>query len=148
MTQMKHIIYLTLAAMLTVATLQGCSDADNAWDSLPPLISRFLAMYYPEQGVTKYVEDDSAYYVDLKDSASLIFNASQEWTSVNGNGGTLPQMFLFDQLPPALYAWLQENEAVDGVYRATRTASVYELTLAGDIVDYSIDTGLITYPYR
>lgn len=142
----KIAVYLIIS--VAAAALGACSSADNAvWDELPLKITTFLNCYFPEQAVDRYVEEHGDYYVNIKNGASIIFDAGYNWISVNGNGGTLPALFLFDEMPPALYAYLQENEAVNSVYKATRDATTYELALEDETISYNINTGIVTSPY-
>ncbi len=138
---MKRLTWILTAALALAAT--ACSDSsNNVWDDLPEGISEFIAMYFPEQGVSKYVESDGEYYVTLKDGPEIIFNSERQWIAMDGRGATLPTMFIFDQMPSPLYAYLQNAEAVDKVYKATRDASGYVLTLANETVTYSYADGI------
>lgn len=140
---MKRIAYIT-ALLIAMTFMSGCSDQYNdAWDALPETIAEFVSRYYPEAAVKKYVEDDGQYYVSIKNGAEIIFNSDYQWTSLNGRGGTLPQIFLFDELPPTLYSYLQETEEVDDVYTVSRDAAGYKVKTNSEIISYS-NTGIIS----
>ncbi|MDE6081040.1 MAG: PepSY-like domain-containing protein [Muribaculaceae bacterium] len=84
--------------------------------------------------------------VRLRNSVMLTFDKQNNWQSVNGYGSTLPQMFLFDQLPPALYQYLQEMESVNGVYGVVRDSRLYRVELKNQSLLYNISDGSITIP--
>lgn len=143
---MKRIAYIT-AMLIAMTFMSGCSDQYNdVWDALPETIAEFVSRYYPEAAVKKYVEDDGQYYVSIKNGAEIIFNGEYQWTSLNGRGGTLPQIFLFDELPPTLYSYLQETEEVDDVYTVTRDASGYKVKTDSEIISYSNTGSISTEP--
>ena len=130
------VLLLMIAAMLPFI---GCTNS-HAWEDMPLQISQFVNKYFPQEGITNYVENDGTYTVGLKNGATARFDDQFHWTSVNGNGGTLPEMLLFDQLPPELYEYLQELSQVDGVYAITRTALMYSAKLLDSTVNFTIST--------
>lgn len=73
----------------------------------------------------------------------MIFDSSYAWSSIDGEGATLPQVLLFDELPPALYQYLEETESLNSVYRLDRDARQYEVGLFDSALTYTIATGEI-----
>lgn len=143
---MKRIAHIA-ALMLSIVMMSACSDQYNdAWDSMPQGIAEFVSRYYPQAAVNKYLEEDGQYYVNIKNGAEIIFNSDYQWTSVNGRGGTLPQIFLFDELPPTLYSYLQETQEVDDIYRVSRDAAGYRVRSSTTIISYSFTSGITTEP--
>ena len=139
----KCIALIILAFNLVIA---GCTSNDLL-DQLPEKISDFVQEYFPGQDVsTAEFGDDGTYMVRLRNSVMLTFDKQNNWQSVNGYGSTLPQMFLFDQLPPALYQYLQEMESVNGVYGVVRDSRLYRVELKNQSLLYNISDGSITIP--
>jgi len=123
--------------------LSGCDSEE--WDSMPQEIQKFVVKYYPGSIIESYSDDASGYHVDIKDGASLTFSTPSSWQSVNGNGVVLPSMLIEDEMPPALYRYLLETEAVSSVYMATRDARVYRLRMFDSELSYDISTGRVSY---
>lgn len=141
---MKKCIALIILAFNIV--FAGCTSNDLL-DQLPEKISDFVQEYFPGQDVsTAEFGDDGTYMVRLRNSVMLTFDKQNNWQSVNGYGSTLPQMFLFDQLPPALYQYLQEMESVNGVYGVVRDSRLYRVELKNQSLLYNISDGSITIP--
>lgn len=139
---MKNILtHITIILSLVIGAT-ACSSSD--WDELPAPIATFVNEYFPAQEVSQYRQDGDTYHVKLHNSVALTFDARYSWTSVNGYGNTLPQMFLFDQMPPALYAYLQELSLTDQVYSVKRDSFTYNVSLLDSSVTYTIDTGIVT----
>lgn len=138
--------YAALTIMVLTLILGGCAKNDIL-EGLPEKISDFIEEYYPGQSVS-YADfvNDGSYRVRLKNSALLTFGKENSWKSVNGYGNTLPQMFLFDQLPPALFQYLQEMEVVNGVYGVSRDNRIYMVALLNRSIIYNIEDGSITIP--
>ena len=137
---MVHRKYLFTIVGLLI--LFSCSS--SLWDELPGPISEFLSTYYPSSTISSYSEHNGEYYVTVKNGASLTFDSNYHWTLINGNGEVLPQVFLYDQLPPALYQYIESLEALDDVYVASNNARNCMLTLKGCTVDYIYETGKIS----
>lgn len=145
MTQLRSHIYPIILVILTLGAY-ACSD--TLWDDLPSPVSEFISRYFPEESVVseQWTDGDQYYTVKLKDDAWITFDKSLKWQSVNGRGVPLPEIFLFDELPPAVYEYLQEIESLAKVYRATRTQAQLTLELLDDTVVYDYHTGVITMP--
>ena len=140
---MKKSISILVLALTMIAA--GCSN--TLLDRLPEKVAEFIEEYFPgEGGSVAEFNDDATFVVRLHNSALISFNKEYNWQSVNGFGSTLPQMFLFDQLPPALYQYLQEIEGVNGVYGVVRDTRQYRVELKNQSLLYNIEDGSITTP--
>lgn len=124
----------------------ACSD--SLWDGLPEPVSNFITQYFPGQAVESegWNDDSTVYTVKLRGSDMITFDKVLSWRSVNGRGATVPQMFLFDELPPALYEYLQAMESLKDVYRVERTNSSITIELLDSAVIYNLKSGKITVP--
>ena len=131
---------LFLASLVAGAT--ACSS--DTWEDVPGPIADFLTDYFPLQPVDNCGYSDDVWHIKLHNSAALTFDERYKWISVNGYGNTLPPMFLFDELPPALYAYLQELSLTGGVYSVTRDNFNYHVMLLDSSVTYTISTGVVT----
>lgn len=145
---MRNKILLNIFLLIFSMTLPGltaCSDDDSLFNDLPPKIVNFVSEYFPDYGVENYVHSkDNLYHVRLKKGPGMTFNANQEWITINGYGLPLPRVLLFDQLPPALYLYLQETENTESVFSVERDGFTYTLVLLNDTVRYDIATGEVT----
>ena len=144
---MRHLyLYITLMFAIFMGAGTGCSD-NEFYNDLPPEIRNFLAKYYPNTGVESYTHNAQMYHVKLKSSAGLTCDSEYRGEVVNGYGAALPQVFLYDQLPPALFDYLQETENLNAVMSAERTPRMYTVALLNDTVTYDIGSGRITEFY-
>lgn len=137
----RRIIYFTLL-LVAMTTLPSCHSTE--WDDMPSEISEFLSKYFPEQEVSDFGSTDDGYHVRLKNSVAVTFNNNCVWLSVNGYGQTLPQMFLFDELPPVLYEHLQELGELNNVYAVSRDTKSYFVRLLDSDLNYNISNDEIT----
>ena len=55
-------------------------------------------------------------------------------------------MLVYNQLPPALYNYLQGIEQQTSVYRMSRDSHYYKLTMENTVITYEIATGKVSYP--
>lgn len=131
-----------LIAALMIFCLSSCHGSE--WDDMPSQISEFVSKYFPAQEISEYGSTDDGYHVRIRNSAAITFNNNCNWLSINGYGGTLPQMLLFDELPPVLYEYLQETESLDGVYAVSRDTKVYFVRLLDSDLSYDMATDTIT----
>lgn len=138
---MKHRVLFLIAIFIGVS-LQSCHN--SVWDEMPSEISEFVSKYFPEQDVSEFGSTDDGYHVRLRNSAAITFNNNCYWLSINGYGGTLPQMLLFDELPPALYEHLQAIEELNNVYAVSRDTKNYFVRLLDSDLSYDIATDEIT----
>ncbi|MDE7125646.1 MAG: hypothetical protein K2O12_04110 [Muribaculaceae bacterium] len=139
----KLINCLTFLSLFLTLTFAGC-EKDDLIDSLPTPIAKFVTQYYPGVGVSEYSFTNDSYHVKLKNGPGMTFNGSYDWISVNGYGEALPQVFLFDHLPPALYEYLQTGSLLGEVMSVDRTSRQYTVVLMYTTVYYNTDTGAIT----
>lgn len=139
----KQILFLAPLLML-ILSIGACSN--SVWDEIPSTISNFISEYFPGSGVSTFNEDDDNYYVKIKNGATLVFDKEYRWTEVDGNGVQLPEVFAYDQLPPALYNYLQGIEQQGDVYCVKRDKDYYKLTMHDTVITYEISTGKISYP--
>lgn len=125
-----------------MVVMSGCSD-DSAWDEMPVPISRFVSRYFPGLGVSSFVDTGNTYNVQIRNEAFVSFDRAFLWITVDGKGAVLPEMFLFDQLPPVLYDHLQELSELDRIYSVSRSKSVYTVSLSDSVLIYDSRTGVM-----
>lgn len=130
--------------LLLLALLFAGACGDDAWNDLPFSVFDFVNRYYPSTEVESYNRDKTtgAQTVKIRNGATLVFDSNNQWTEINGNGATLPAMMLYDQLPGPLYNYLEEMEAVEGVYAIWRTSSGYTVRLLDSDVVYDYEKGI------
>ncbi len=124
--------------------MEGCGN-DSVYDELPSKIASFVTQYFPNYGVQSYSQSsDGEYHVRLKDGPGMTFGNNYSWIVINGYGLPLPQVLMFNELPPALYMYLQETENTENVFSVERNAFTYTLTLLDETVSYDTSTKRIT----
>lgn len=132
-----------------VVTMGGiytaCNDEGKQFGQLPGDIQRFIALYYPEIAVSSHSFNNGIYSVTLQNSATLTFDSSYHWLTVDGRGSVLPEIFLYDEMPSELYQYLQTTSNLNNVYSAKRNSNNIIIRLTDSTVDYDIATGKITY---
>lgn len=139
----SSIIYVFIAIALVMAG--GCSS--NVWDEIPDNITSFLSEYFPGQGVAGYSDTpDDGCRIEMRNGATITFDVNGNWATIDGNGNTLPEVLVYDQLPPALFQHLEEMEQTTDVYKLSRTSSTYIVTLRDTYITYDVDSATITYP--
>ena len=141
---MKSNIYTLIIFFATVFAVASCDN--DVWDELPSPVADFFTTYFPGQEVSSYSESSSGSVVTVKNGVSVTFDSGNSWVVVNGNGSTLPDIFVYDQLPEPLYRYLQEMEATGSVYKVSRGGGKYTVELLDSYIDYNIATGKIYYP--
>ena len=134
-----HILILALLAALPFA----CTDDADVWDNVPAKIATFINQYYPNSPLSSCHRVGSDWHVRIKDGPALTFNASYSWVRIAGYGETIPQVLLFDQLPPALYSYLSETSSLNSVYSIERDKTTYTVALSNTSVTYDIATGSV-----
>ena len=103
---MKHVSCLFI--LLVAFAVCGCSS--EAWDEMPDRAQKFVSQYFPGvEASSTAVGADGQYTVALRNSVTIVFTELGVWLSVDGNGTTLPDNLLFNELPMALYSYLQET---------------------------------------
>lgn len=146
---MKHLASIlsrirVCAALSLLAIALGACSHNSLYDDVPAPIEKFIAQYYPSSALASFTSTPTSYRAVIKNGPVLTFDTSCQWTELDGDGETLPQVFLFNELPPALYAYVQETESLDGVYKARRDKDNYTLTLLSTTVTYTGSTGELT----
>ena len=131
--------------MITGGLYTACNDEGKQFGQLPGDIQRFIALYYPEIAVSSHSFDNGIYSVTLQNSATLTFDSSYHWLTVDGRGSVLPEIFLYDEMPSELYQYLQTTSNFSNVFSAKRTANSIILRLTDSTVDYNIANKRITY---
>lgn len=137
---------MAAAALFVFAMLfipGGCHNSD-LWSELPEDISHFISQYYPNSEVQSYTRNAGIYHVRLDDGPGLTFDSSYQWTDIDGYGMPLPQVLLFDQLPPKIYQYLQETDQLNAVFAVSRDSTEYALTLLDQNLRYDIASGELT----
>lgn len=142
---MKRILSLMslIGALAMMVTMLSCSDNDNdnnEYDQLPDTIAAFVSKYFPNPDIESYDHPSGIYHVKIKDGPGLTFDEDMQWEVINGYGMPLPQMLMFDQLPVALYAFLQETDNTKNVYSVERNSRTYTLELLTSSVIFDIAT--------
>lgn len=133
-----------ISLILVIFAMITPSCHNNEWDDMPQAISQFVAKYFPEQEISDFGITDDGYHLRLHNSVSITFNNNCSWLSINGYGSTLPQMLLFDELPPVLYEHLQALEELNNVYAVSRDTKSYFVRLLDSDLIYNIATDEIT----
>ena len=136
-------LYICICATLLAASFTSCSDSEH-FDELPGAIQKFVALYYPEIAVSSYSFNNGIYSIVLRNSATMTFNSSYQWITVNGRGSTLPEIFIYDRLPETLYEYLQTTSNINEVYSATHNSATYTL----DLLDYTVVYDIKTATYN
>lgn len=142
--KLKSLFAVILMAVTAITgSLYGCKDND-LWGDLPTEISQFITQYFPGSDIDSYSESANTYHVRLKDGPGMTFNKSYDWEAINGYGMPLPEVLLFDQLPPALYSYLEETSNLGSVFTMERDKSSYTIVLLDSTLSYDIETEQIT----
>ena len=121
----------------------GCGNAE-LWREMPQEIANFINQYFPNSELGSFSNDNGTYHARIHNGAGMTFDANYKWTDVDGYGVSLPEVLLFDQLPPKIYQYLQETEELSGVYAIHRTKTLYTITLLRQDLNYDIATGELT----
>lgn len=130
-----------------IAGLAQSSCSEGVLDDLPRTIKIFVTQYFPGVAVNNYnVAADGQQIVRLRNDATLIFNAENSWTEINGNGSPLPADLIFDQLPSPLYDYLESMELTSGVYSIKKLPNEIEVGLLDTSLTYDLTTQTIVYP--
>ncbi len=142
---MKNHISLIIVSLLCALLLGSCST--DALDSTPTAVSEFITEYFPNTRVKSYTPlADGSHKAVLDNSATIVFDKENRWIDIDGEGSTLPDVLMYDQLPPELYSYLQGTAMQRDVYAVTRDRFYYKLTMLDTVITYNISTGAITYP--
>ncbi len=139
---MKRIFTLILGIM--ALTLGACSSNDPVYNDMPADIMKFVAQYYPNSKVETFTETDASYRLVLDDGPTMVFNKTCQWQKLDGNGSVLVQNFLFNELPPELYEYLQNTDELNQVFSVSRDSKEYTVELLNSSLTYNIATGKLT----
>lgn len=135
----RHLTF-TVLAMLTVIGFSSCKN--DAWEELPNPVFEFVTHYWPSTEIKSYSNQNGVQTVEIDDGPTIYFNESNIWIRIDGNGGTLPGVLVYDQLPSPLYTYLEELESVDEVYELSRNSDTYIVTLSDQTIRYDNETGI------
>lgn len=144
-------IHLWLSALAMILYLGSCattSTAEEGWgDSTSDAnISKFMSQYFPNRAYTSTGRSDSIVVMRVSNGPSVSFDSAGHWVSMVGYGTTLPQIFLFDQLPPDLYEYVQGLNATGKVYSVIVDHGLYTVDMLDTSVTYDNSTGTISQP--
>lgn len=139
---MKRIFTLLLGVM--ALALGGCTSHEEVYNDMPQDIKNFIAQYYPNSAVKSFTETDERYRVVIDDGPTIVFNKACSWEMLNGNGSVVEQNFLFNELPPEMYEYLQSTDNLNEVFSVSRDKSDYTVVLLNSTLTYNISTGKIT----
>lgn len=134
---------LMMAVTPLLALMSSCKD-NEPWDQLPDPITQFINQYFPNSGIEGFSDSPTTYHIRISDGPGLTFDKDCQWEAINGYGMPLPQVLLFDQLPPALYKYLEETEDLNQVFSIERNARTYTVVLLDSTLYYDIHTQQIT----
>lgn len=134
---------ITFTNSCTTTSPGANSWGDNgSWEN----ITKFMSDYFPNQSYSMTDQNEDNCIIRVKGGPSVTFAPSGRWASVVGYGSTLPQMFLFDQLPPELYEYIQKIDALGDVYSVIINRGLYTVDLIDTSVVYDMSTGAISQP--
>lgn len=143
LTRVLRLASAVLVAIVLGFSQTGCSHAD-IWEELPAEVSSFITQYFPNSELQSYTHNAGTYHVRIADGPGLSFGPTYQWTDIDGYGMPLPQVLLFDQLPPKIYNYLQETEQLNAVFAVRRDAARYTVTLLTNDLIYDIATGQLS----
>lgn len=138
-------VALALSLLVALFLLPSCHDSE-LWDELPAEITEFINQYYPNCDLQSVNNGPNGCHVRIKDGPGMSFDKDNKWTTVDGYGMPLLQVMLFDQLPPALYDYLQGSGELNSVFSISRDKVKYTVALLNTDVYYDIATGALTGP--
>lgn len=139
---MKH--FFTAILSIISLTLGACSNNEDVYNRMPSEIEKFVAQYYPNTQVESFTETDVSYRLILKDGPTITFGKTCLWEDVNGNGSVIVQNFLFNELPPEVYEYLQGTDELNEVFTVSRNSKTYTIGLLDQTLTYDISTGQIS----
>lgn len=139
-TALFSLLVMTLAPL---AAISGCKDND-LWGELPAEVSQFITQYFPNSSIDSFTSSATTYHVRIADGPGLTFSHNCLWEAINGYGLPLPKVLLFDQLPPALYSYLEETDNLGSVFSIERERNMYSVVLLSTTLHYNVSTEEIT----
>lgn len=135
------VIFFTISSISIVVT--SCRNND-LWDEMPQPIALFISNYFPGNAINSYSDAGNTYHVRIDDGPGLTFDSGYKWIAIDGYGMPMPQVLLFDQLPPKLYGYLQDTDQLNEVFSMERDHVNYIVTLMDSTLKYVIETGELT----
>lgn len=136
--------YFTAILSVLALALSACTNNEEMYSNMPSEITKFVAQYYPNTQVETFTDTDTSYRVVLKDGPTILFDKTCLWEMLDGNGSVIVQNFLFNELPPELYEYLQSTDALNQVFTVSRDSKTYTVGLLDQILNYDIASGKIT----
>ena len=121
----------------------ACKNSD-LWNDVPPKVESFINQYFPMSQLQSVTKSGGVLHIRIDDGPGLTFDSNNDWESIDGYGMPLPQVLLFDQLPPALYDYLQETQNLDSVFSMMRDGVRYTLALLNFDLYYNAESGELT----
>ncbi len=140
-----HIGLIATVVTLMLTMVSSCKHND-LWDEVPGPVAEFINRYFPFSELNSVTHNGSVYHVRISDGPGLTFGTDYAWEVIDGYGMPLPQVLLFDQLPPKMYMYLQETEQLNSTFSIARDSEKYTATLLNNTLTYIIaDETLTTY---
>lgn len=139
---MKHLTSILISILSLIAL--GCSNNDDLYNEMPRAIESFVAQYYPNSQLSSFTHNGDRYRLVIKDGPTMVFDNEYQWILLNGNGSPLPGNFLFNELPPEVYSYLQETENLNDVFSVERDSPDYTVMLLDYTIHYDTATGHLT----
>ncbi len=137
-----HIGAATVVAVV-LALMPSCDHSD-LWDELPSEITEFINQYFPDSELQAVSHTASGYHVRIDDGPGMTFGTDLQWLAVDGYGMPLPQVLLFDKLPPVVYDYIQGTAQLDEVFSISRDHGKYTIALLDTDLYYDTATGQLT----
>jgi len=123
------------------ALLISCQESDN-YRFLSNPIATFVSMYWPNADIeSTTTQSDGSTVVIIHNGPEIVFDKSNSWTEIDGNGLPLPSVLLYDQLPSDLYRYIEETDNTQSVFTLKRTPLQYFVQLLDTSLTYDIATG-------
>lgn len=138
---LSAMLIMSLSPLMALMT--ACKD-NEPWNELPEKISEFINQYFPNSEIDSYSESAATYHVRITDGPGITFAKDYSWESINGYGMPLPQVLLFDQLPPAFYKYLEETNNLGEVFSLERDNTTYTVVLLDSVLVYDIESEQIS----
>ena len=138
-----HALRITAMALMAIALGSVASSCHNAdiWDEVPGEIAKFVNNYFPSSELESFTHSGQTYHLRIDDGPGMTFDEDYNWIAVDGYGMPLPQVLLFDVLPPRLYEYIQEMEQLNGVFSISRDDKLYTAVLLDTTVSFNVATG-------
>lgn len=138
-------VIMAILVSLMALALESCSNNDDeAYNSMPDKVKQFVARYYPGYGVKSYTTSGDVVHLRLDNGPGITFDKDLNLEGVNGYGTTLPQVLLFDMLPPAMFDYLQSTDELNDVFAMTFTADDVTVELMSSRIVYDVKTAKIS----